>query len=129
MSSDANPQLPKKLDAGADGWWLLRNGDVLAAAEVAKSAAALSKGLLGKNEYGGALVLRHTSAVHTIGMRFSIDVAFLDKKLRVVDIKHLPPWRITLPRMKTRHVLEAQSGAFDRWSLRVGDELELRRGE
>ncbi|MFZ0665171.1 MAG: DUF192 domain-containing protein [Acidimicrobiales bacterium] len=129
MSSDATPQLPNTPDPSTDGWWLLRNGDVLAAAEVAKSVAALSKGLLGKKEYEGALLLRNASAVFTIGMRFSIDVAFLDKRLRVVDIKHLAPWRITLPRLRTRHVLEAQSGAFDRWGLRVGDELELRRGE
>jgi hypothetical protein len=111
-----------------DGWWLLRNGDVLAAAEVATSFLDRSKGLLGKSGYDGAFVLHHTRGVHSLGMRFPIDVAFLDRKLVVIDVTHLPPWRIALPRFRTRSVLEAQSGSFDRWGLRVGDELELRSG-
>ena len=49
--------------AGADGWWLLRDGDVLCAAEVASSLAERSKGLLGRKGYDGALVLHHTRAV------------------------------------------------------------------
>jgi uncharacterized membrane protein (UPF0127 family) len=112
-----------------EGWWLLRSGDVLASAEVATSIIQRSKGLLGKKGYEGALVLHHTRSVHSIGMRFPIDVAFLDRKLVVVDVTHVPPWRIALPRVRARSVLEAEAGAFERWSLKVGDELELRCGQ
>jgi uncharacterized protein len=129
LSADATPPFSGFPGADHDGWWLLRNGDVLASAEVARSLGARSKGLLGKRRYDGALVLHRTRAVHSIGMRFPIDVAFLDKQLRVVDVTHLPPWRVTLPRVKARSVLEAESGAFERWGLQVGDELELRAGE
>ena len=59
-------------------------------------------------------------------MRFPIDVAFCDKEMEVVDVTTLPPWRISLPRRRTRSVIEAQAGAFERWGLRVGDKLELR---
>lgn len=128
MNPDGTPPISSFPGADHEGWWLLRDGDVLASAEIAKSLVARSKGLLGKKQYAGALVLRRTRAVHSIGMRFPIDVAFLDKKLRVVDVTHLPPGRITLPRVKARSVLEAESGAFERWGLRVGDELELRSG-
>jgi hypothetical protein len=115
--------------AGADGWWLLRDGDVLCAAEVASSLAERSKGLLGRKGYDGALVLHHTRAVHSLAMRFALDVAFLDRQLVVLDVVQLRPWRMTLPRLRGRSVLEAEAGAFDRWGLRKGDCLELRLGK
>ena len=120
-----------KANKGDDtgGWWLLRDGDVLASAEIATSIAQRSKGLLGKKGYEGALILHHTSSVHSIGMRFAIDVAFLNRKLVVVDVAHVAPWRVALPRMRARSILEAEAGAFERWNLRVGDELELRCGQ
>ncbi len=114
--------------ADTEGWWLLRDGDVLCAAEVASSLAERSKGLLGRSGYEGALVLRHTRAVHSLGMRFALDVAFLDRRLVVVHMTHLRPWRMTLPHLRGRSVLEAEAGAFERWGLRKGDCLELRSG-
>jgi uncharacterized membrane protein (UPF0127 family) len=106
--------------------WLLRDGDVLATAEVASSLAQRSKGLLGRRSYEGAMILPHTRAVHTLGMRFGIDVAFCDKEMVVLDVTTLVPWRMSLPRRRGRSVIEAQAGAFERWGLRVGDRLELR---
>jgi len=106
--------------------WLLRDGDVLAGAEVAEGLAARSKGLLGRRDYDGAMVFPRTKSVHTFGMRFAIDVAFCDKDMVVVGMVRLAPWRISLPRMRARSVVEAEAGAFERWGLRVGDRLELR---
>jgi len=106
--------------------WLLRDGDVLAAAEVASTPVLRAKGLLGRSGYEGAMVLPKVRAVHTFGMRFAIDVAFCDRDLVVVDTATMRPWRIGLPRRRARSVIEAQAGAFDRWGVRVGDHLELR---
>jgi uncharacterized membrane protein (UPF0127 family) len=106
--------------------WLLRGGDVLAAAEVADTLADRTKGLLGRADYEGALVLPRTRSVHTVGMRFPIDVAFCDKEMVVVGVTTLRPWRMSLPRRGGRSVVEASAGAFERWGLRVGDQLELR---
>jgi uncharacterized membrane protein (UPF0127 family) len=106
--------------------WLLRDGEVLAAAEMADSFVARNKGLIGRPEYEGAFLIPRTSgALHSFGMRFALDVAFLDRDLAVVDIVHLAPWHMTRPRRRCRTVLEAQSGAFERWRLRPGDRLEL----
>jgi len=107
--------------------WILRDDEVLAAAEVANSFADRSKGLLGRNGFEGALVLPGTRGVHTLGMRFPIDVAFLDKEMRVVDLCRMAPWRVGRPRLRSRYVVEAEGGAFERWKLRPGDQLELRR--
>ena len=62
--------------------WLVRDGDVLAAAEVADGARARRRGLLGRDAFEGALVLRPCRHVHTFGMRFPIDVAFCDRERR-----------------------------------------------
>jgi uncharacterized membrane protein (UPF0127 family) len=106
--------------------WLLRDGDVLAAADVAGGLGARSKGLLGRSGYEGAMVLPRTRSVHTFGMRFAIDVAFCDRDLLVLDVVRVPPMRLTRPRRGGRTVVEAQAGAFERWGLHVGDRLELR---
>ncbi len=106
--------------------WLLREGDVLAAAEVAASLGERTKGLLGQSGYEGAMVLPRTRSVHTFGMRFTIDVAVCDKDMVVVRVTRLRPWRISVPCKGGRSVIEAQAGAFERWGLRVGDQLELR---
>jgi uncharacterized membrane protein (UPF0127 family) len=106
--------------------WLLGNGDVLAAAEVASTAAQRAKGLLGRDGFDGAMVFPRTRSVHTFGMRFGIDVAFCDKELVVVDVTTMAPWRMGRPRWGARTLIEAEAGAFERWGLRVGDQLELR---
>lgn len=108
--------------------WLLRGGEVLATAEVADSAAARWRGLVGRSAYEGALFVPHARAVHTLGARFPVDVAFLDADLSVVDVVRMAPWRVTRPRWRCPWVLEAEGGAFERWRLRPGDQLELHGG-
>src|SRR5688572_771609 len=107
--------------------WLVREGEVLAALDVAESHRSRLKGLLGRDEFQGALLLRPSRSVHTIGMRFPIDVAFCDREMRVVDIvSPMRQHRFGRPRWGARMVIEAEAGAFDRWQLRVGDHLEIK---
>jgi len=106
--------------------WLLRDGDVLAAADVADGLGARTRGLLGRTGYSGAMVLPRTRSVHTVGMRFAIDVAFCDRDLVVLDTVRMSPMRLARPRRRGRTVVEAEAGAFERWGLRPGDRLELR---
>jgi uncharacterized membrane protein (UPF0127 family) len=106
--------------------WLLRDGDVLAALEVADTLGARAKGLLGRDGLDGALLLKPAKSVHTIGMRFPIDVAFCDRGLTVVDVVCMKQHRLGLPRLKAHAVIEAEAGAFERWGLRPGDRLEIK---
>lgn len=106
--------------------WLLKDGEVLATVEVASSIIERSRGLLGLDSFDGAILLRSTRSIHTLGMRFPIDVAFCDKLLTVISVARVPPYRLCLPRLKARCVIEAQAGAFERWHLRLGDHLEVR---
>ena len=106
--------------------WMLRDGQVLAAADLADRFVDRLKGLLGRPTYDGAMFLPRTRSIHTFGLRFAVDVAFLDKEMRVVALSRVGRWRVTLPRFQGRQVLEAQAGSFDRWGLRLGDQLEFR---
>ena len=106
--------------------WLLREGEVLATLEVAESLADRAKGLLGRDGIDGALLIRPARSVHTIGMRFPIDVAFCDADLEVITTMCLERHRLCLPRVRARSVVEAEAGAFERWNLRVGDRLEIK---
>jgi len=107
--------------------WLLREGEVLAVAEVADGFRPRLRGLLGRDGVEGALVLTHSKSVHTIGMRFPIDVAFCDRDLTVLDTVSMRPHRLGRPRLRGHYVIEAEAGAFERWRLRKGDRLELKR--
>jgi uncharacterized membrane protein (UPF0127 family) len=106
--------------------WIVRDGEVLAAAELAVTRRERTRGLLGRDGFAGALVFRTCRQVHTIGMRFTIDVAFCDGDGVVLRISTLRPWRFSALVWRSRFVIEAESGAFERWGLRVGDRVEVK---
>jgi uncharacterized membrane protein (UPF0127 family) len=99
---------------------------VLASAEIADARSARRRGLLGRDHLEGALVLSPCRWVHTIGMRFPIDLAFLDDDGVVVKTMQMHRHRIGVPVWRASVVIEAEAGAFARWGLRVGDVLEVR---
>jgi uncharacterized membrane protein (UPF0127 family) len=106
--------------------WLVRGEDVLASLDVADSFATRLKGLLGRDGIDGAFLIKPATSVHTFGMKFAIDVAFCDRELTVVDTVTMRRNRLGLPRPKARCVIEAEAGAFERWHLKAGDQLEVR---
>ncbi len=99
---------------------------MLAALEVAEGFRDRSRGLLGRHGIDGAILLRPARQVHSVGMKFPIDVAFCDKDLVVLRTVCLVPGRVTRPSLRRGCVIEAEAGAFDRWRLRPGDKLEVR---
>lgn len=106
--------------------WLLRDGEVLAVLEVVGSFSARSRGLLGRDALEGAMLIKPARSVHTIGMRFPIDVAFCDRDMVVIATVTMARYRVGRPRLRARCILEAEAGAFERWSLRPGDQLEIK---
>jgi uncharacterized membrane protein (UPF0127 family) len=106
--------------------WLVSQSRVLASAEVAASRRDRRRGLMGRDTLEGALVLTPCRWVHTAGMRFPIDVAYVDDDGTVIKTLHMARWRLGVPVPRARWVIEAHQGAFARWGLRVGDTVELR---
>jgi uncharacterized membrane protein (UPF0127 family) len=105
--------------------WLLRDGKVLASLEVASDRHDRRRGLLGRDGIEGALLIEKARSVHTIGMRFPIDVAHLDTDGVVLRCATMPPQRIGRPVLGASCVVEAEAGAFRRWELAPGQVLEI----
>ena len=93
--------------------------------EIATSYRARTRGLLGRDGIDGAMLLSPASGVHTFGMRIPLDVAYLDRRLTVLAVRTMPPGRLGLPRLRARHVLEAEAGAMAGWGVRVGVRLSV----
>ncbi len=105
--------------------WLVKDGHVLASVDVAETRAARTRGLLGRTGFGGAMLFPKTKSVHSFGMQFSLDVAFLDKENTVLRVICLAPNRLTGFHLHSSAVLEAESGAFEAWGIEPGDSLEI----
>lgn len=106
--------------------WLLRDGDVVCALEMAESSAEGRNGLRGREGLDVGLHLEGVRTVHTIGVGFPIDVAFLSADLTVLRVTSLKPWRMRLGGPGARSVVAAQAGSFERWGVHEGDQLEVR---
>lgn len=104
------------------------DGRAVAPVEIAGTPRTRRRGLLGRDGITGAMLLTPCNSVHTIGMRFPIDVAYLDAALRVLTVRTMPTGRVGLPRLRARHVLEAEAGAMAGWGLRRGVRLTFAQG-
>ncbi|MFH2203740.1 MAG: DUF192 domain-containing protein [Elusimicrobiota bacterium] len=90
-----------------------------------------SRGLLGKSRMDPeeGLWIDPCPMIHTFFMRFSIDVLFLDKGLRVRRVmENLRPWRLSPWVFTAQSVLELPGGKL-RGSVVKGDVLEFQHDE
>jgi uncharacterized protein len=92
---------------------------------IAASYRARTRGLLGVDGVDGALLITPCGSVHTFRMRFTIDVAYLDRKFNVLAVRTMKPGRLGLPRLRARHVVESEAGAMERWGLRPGTRVRV----
>lgn len=105
--------------------WLTVMGRRVGSLEIAETRRARRKGLLGRSGIEGALLLRPADSIHTVGMKFPIDVAFCDRDLRVILVRTLPPWRFTRPRWRVKAVFEAEAGRLTDWGVEPGTQLGI----
>jgi uncharacterized membrane protein (UPF0127 family) len=95
--------------------------------EVAVTRRDRRKGLLGRSglDPGSALIIAPCFSIHTMFMRFDIDVVFADEDGRVVKVMHdMTRWRIAIE--PTAHaVVEFPAGSLRDRQIKVGDRLYL----
>ena len=108
---------------------LVVDGVVVAPLEMALSRKQRRRGLLKRDGIDGVMVFAGINAVHTIGMRFAIDVAFCGIEIAghhsVLRVRTMQPHRVGLPVRGCHLLLEAESGAFQRWGLHEGSIIEV----
>jgi uncharacterized protein len=84
-------------------------------------------GLMGRRSLpeGRGMLIEPCNSVHTMFMRFPIDVVFLDGEDRVLKIsRDMKPFRFAVGR-GSRRVLEVPAGWCERVGLDEGDQLEI----
>ena len=101
------------------------SGLIASAVEVADTRALRRRGLLGRDRFDpcAALVLTPCFVIHTLSMRFAIDVLFLDRNGVVVRVvTNLESGRIAMAR-RAHSVVELAAGALAARDVAVGDRL------
>jgi len=107
---------------------LVVDGREVAPVEVASTRRARGRGLLGRTGIEGALWLPGVRSVHTVGMSFALDVAWVDRSGSVLRVRSVPPGRASAWVPRAAGVLEAEAGAFARWGLSAGSVVAVDPG-
>jgi len=89
------------------------------------------RGLLGASDSdfrgGRGLWITPCRGVHTLAMRFPIDVVYLDRAGAVVHLEqNLPPWRFAPVRLKAASVIELPRQTVASTGTAVGDRIEIK---
>lgn len=99
-------------------------------ARVAEDFLSRALGLMFKKELaeGEGLLIEfspHFSSrsIHSFLMRFPIDLVFISRDKRAVDLKTLEPWHVYNPSKECRWVLEVSKGAAK--AVEIGDVIEF----
>ena len=109
---------------GTDTWLAER-------VEPAFDSKSRKQGLLGRDSLpdGHAVVIAPSQGVHTIGMRFPIDVVAVSRDGRVVKVRErVPAWRMVWA-LSAFAFVELAAGACARTGVSVGNRLLLSRRE
>ena len=95
--------------------------------EVANTLLAKGVGLIGRKQFGSeGLLLKNTNSIHTYGVRFPIDVVYLNEDFTVNKIvENLKPLHVSPIVWGNAHILELPHGAVKKHSLEVGDKIDL----
>ncbi len=116
------------MPVGRRGYLTLRREDgriICETVQVADTILRRMRGLLGRGslKQGDGLLLRPAWSIHTMFMRFPIDVVFVDHDLIVLKIAHsLRPFKTASCR-GGREVVELAAGECERRGLEVGDRV------
>jgi uncharacterized membrane protein (UPF0127 family) len=103
----------------------VRGYDIGVQVSITETTRERMRGLLGRDalQSGEALLLNRCGSVHTFGMRFAIDVLFLDRHQRVVAIHHDVPRHRMLFSLRATHALEMPAGEARQHGLAIGEPL------
>jgi len=94
---------------------------------VTRLVGLLKRSHLGPEE---ALWLMPSKGIHTIGMKFPIDVLFLNKQNHMLQlVSGMAPYRVSSIQLRSYSVLELPNGTIRKSRTEVGDRLEISLAE
>lgn len=82
------------------------------------------KGLMAKKDFNKVLVFSNIkdSGIHTMFMRFEIDIYFIDENKVIYDKTSLKPWKFYRPKKRAKYIVETKKGLLN---LKIGDKLDF----
>ncbi len=76
---------------------------------------------------GTGLLLVPCHSIHTLFVRFPIDVISLDRQARILEVRrNVRPWKVFVPQQKPWAILEVSAGTID---VEQGMRLELKNNK
>lgn len=86
------------------------------------------KGLMLKKDFKKKLIIenphefnRFESGIHSLFMRFPIEVIFIDKNMKVFEKTRLKPWKFYFPKKGAKYIIESKTNL----NLEINDIIEL----
>jgi uncharacterized protein len=120
---------------GATGYAFNRTRRAFLATQLCLAGTPWSRlrGLMGTDaasfRMGQGLWIVPSRGIHTLAMRFPIDVVYLDEHKLVIHAEHnLRPWRVAPLRLDAASVLELPGNTLHSTRTGVGDEIEIAWG-
>jgi len=110
-----------------------RNAYLATHLSIAETHWSRFRGLMGRDaenfSAGNGLWIVPSRGVHTLAMKFPIDILYLDRNKCVVHVeRNLPPWRLARVSMRTVSVLELPGNTLESSGTAIGDEIEIGLG-
>lgn len=103
-----------------------KNQILLTDLKIAKNFTDRGIGLIGTQQLTDqqGLWIFSCNWIHTFFMSISIDCIFLDKNMRVCDLKsNLTPWKVAAPVWRADSVIEIKAGLVEQLKISIGEEL------
>lgn len=112
---------------------VFRDGTKICEAKEAKNFFRRALGLMfkGSLESEEGLLIEFSPhlksrSVHSLFMRFTIDLVFIGPDMSVADLHTLAPWRMYNPKTDCKWVLEVNRGTIKDNNIKIGDKLTFK---
>jgi len=94
--------------------------------DFANNSFSRMKGLMFKNTINKGLLLKPANSIHTLFMKFPIDVVYIDKSSKIIKVsKNMKPWKISNIVLKSHAILELPEGTINKYRIKVSDVVEF----
>lgn len=106
-----------------------RKNNIICRAEEARGIMGRALGLMFKknldSDAGLLMSFRRGNVVHSVFMRFPIDLIFLNAERKVVELHTLKPWSFYKPKYDCHWLIEVNEGVIKEKKIEIGDGIEF----
>lgn len=75
------------------------------------------------------LLLENCNSIHMFGMRYALDIVFVDQNFRICKIvKNLKPWHIAVC-LRARHTIELPAGTIEKYQFAIEDQFSSKKNQ